>query len=176
MLSLAGLVLSMLLPEIGRGSAADTARAVRSQSTVMARRAELQFRAAIRLAAPDPSTPVGAPLVSGDERTLRVTPTQRNGDVPNVVTFRIASRNQGGALVLEQRSRRETLAEWDDGDAAFAFFSDGAWRREATLARVDMVRLSLDGRLVWIEKLSRPPIVAPDVATRQIEGGGNLDR
>lgn len=177
MLSLAGLALSLLLPEIGRSTGADTARAVLTQDAVKLRRAEVQFRTAIRLATLDPSMPAaGAAIIGGDETALRVTPIQRNGDIPTSATFRLNDRGRGGTLVLEQKMRRETLAEWDDGDASFAYFSDGEWRRAPGLTRVEMVRLGIAGRVVWIEKLSRPPINPPEFSMRQIEGGGNLDR
>lgn len=176
MLALAGLVLSLLLPEIGRSVGVDTARAVASQDVGRLRRAEAQFRDAVRAAAPDPSAALEAPVISGDATTLRLSPMPRVGETSGALTFRIERQSDSAALILERRARREILADWPIGNAAFAYFSDGQWRSAPGPARVERVRLSIDDQAVWIESVARSPVVRSEAAARRVDGGGNLDR
>lgn len=176
MLALAGLVMSLLIPEIGRGVRADHASAVGSQEAAAFKRAEERFRTAVRFAARNPGQRADAAVIAGDDATLRVAPVPRRGQAWRTIGFEVVRRGEGGAIILVEGSRRETLVEWPRGSGGFSYFSAGEWRRQPGPTPPEMIRLAIGERIVWIEKTPPSPATMREAAMREIEGGGNLDR
>lgn len=175
-LAVAALVMSMLIPEIGRGVSTDTARAASSQERAALQRAEQRFRAAVRFSARHPSASAGATAIIGDELSLSLAPMPRAGEAWTPERFQIERTAGRSALVWTHGAARETIAEWSGESAAFAFFSAGAWRSGPGPGQPEKIRLDLDPGRSWIENVPPAVITHRDTSTRDIEGGGNLDR
>lgn len=189
MLAVSAVAVGLLIPVVGRGSAADFRLAESGAAKREQARAESTFRALVRAAAPAPENTGSLSIVSGDENRLQL---DAYLDAPTLctaktgwarVTFWIERSGPEGTLKCRSDGREEALVAWTGGDAALAYKTrDGDWRPSALANNepASFVRFtstqSGDEGVVWIESLSPAAISGEAEEGRTIDGGGDLDR